>query len=73
MTEQFEEIRQMLVSMLTDSLSAVIEFTPKLVAAAFVLLIGWLLARLVRTIAEHSIRAGCWSVPAWPRPWSAAP
>jgi small-conductance mechanosensitive channel len=58
MTEQFEEIRQMLVSMLTDSLSAVIEFTPKLVAAASVLLIGWLLARLVRTIVEHSIRAG---------------
>ncbi len=58
MTEQFLEIRELLLSMLTDTSQAVIQYLPKLVGALFVLLLGWILARMLRAVVERSIRAG---------------
>ena len=58
MTKAFEEIGTMIVSMVSDTAAAIIAFLPKLIGALVVLLIGWLLARLVQTIVERSIRAG---------------
>jgi hypothetical protein len=58
MTEQFSEIQTLLTTMVTDMLSATIAFLPKLVGAAFVLLIGWAIARLVRSVLERALRAG---------------
>jgi small-conductance mechanosensitive channel len=58
MSEQLQEIQAMIVSMATDTLAVVVSFTPKLLGAMLVLLIGWLFARLVRAVVERSIRAG---------------
>lgn len=62
MTEQFAEIRDQLTSMVTDMVAGMIGFAPKLVGALLVMLMGWILARLVRTVAERSIRAGLDSI-----------
>ncbi|MCA9503053.1 MAG: mechanosensitive ion channel [Myxococcota bacterium] len=56
MNEQFSEIQRMLIDMLTSVTSSAIEFLPKLVGAGFVLLLGWLFARLVRAILVRSIQ-----------------
>ena len=58
MTEQFTEIRELLLSMIQQTAEAVVLFLPKLVGALLVLLLGWLFARLMRSILERSIRAG---------------
>ena len=58
MTEQFTEIRELLLSMVTNTATGVVEFLPKLIGALLVLLVGWLIARLLRTVLERSIRAG---------------
>lgn len=57
MTEGFEEIRQIVASMLSDATASIIAFTPRLIGALLVLLVGWLLARLIRSLVERSIRA----------------
>ena len=56
MNEQFSEIQRMLIDMLTSVTSSAIEFLPKLVGAGFVLLLGWLFAKLVRAILVRSIQ-----------------
>jgi hypothetical protein len=56
MSEQFTQIREMILSMVSDVASGVIAFTPKFIGALAVLLVGWLLARILRTLVERSIR-----------------
>lgn len=56
MTEQFEQIREMIFSMASDVVAGLIAFTPKLVGALVVLLVGWLFAKIVRAILVRSIR-----------------
>lgn len=56
MTEQFIQIQQMLIEMMTNVTSGTIEFLPKLVGAVFVLLIGWIIAKLLRTILIRSVQ-----------------
>ena len=56
MSEQFTEIQNMLVDMLTGVTGGAIEFLPKLVGAIAVLLVGWIVARLLRAILVRSIR-----------------
>lgn len=58
MTEQFNEIREMLLAMVTDTATGVVQYLPKLVGALLVLLIGWFIARIIRSVLERSIRAG---------------
>jgi len=58
MNEQVQEIRELIVSMATDTLAVVVSFTPKLIGAVAVLVFGWILARLLRAAVEHSIQAG---------------
>ena len=58
MSEQFEQIREMLVSMVTSTAGTAVEFLPKLVGALAVLLIGWVFARMVRAVINRSIRGG---------------
>lgn len=58
MNEQFDQIREILMTMLTDTVGAVITFMPKLVGAIAVLLIGWAIARVLRAVTERSIRGG---------------
>ncbi len=58
MTEQFTEIRELLLGMVQQSIETAVLFLPKLVGALVVLLIGWLFARLVRAVLERSVRAG---------------
>jgi small-conductance mechanosensitive channel len=58
MSEQFAQVRELMISMATDTLSAIISFTPKLLGAVFVLLVGWIVARAVQVVAERSIQAG---------------
>jgi small-conductance mechanosensitive channel len=58
MSEQFGEIQNMMIGMLTSTTSSLIAFLPKLVGAALLLLIGWIIARLLRAVLVRSIRAG---------------
>lgn len=58
MNDQVVEIQEMIVSMASETLSTVVSFTPKLIGALAVLLVGWLFARAVRAVVERSIRAG---------------
>lgn len=58
MTEQFTEIRELLLSMLTQTTETMVLYLPKVVGALFVLLLGWLLARLLRAVLERSIQVG---------------
>lgn len=58
MSEQFEEIREMLTSMLTASAGAVIGFLPKLIGALLVLLIGWVVARLASALLRRAVSGG---------------
>lgn len=58
MNEQFGQIQEILTSMLTDTVRAVIDFLPNLVGGLGVLLVGWLLARLLRAVVTRSIRGG---------------
>jgi len=58
MSEQFEQIREMLVSMATNTASTAVEFLPKLLGGLVVLLIGWIIARIVRAVVDRSIRGG---------------
>jgi hypothetical protein len=58
MNEQFQEIGEMVRSMLTDSATAMIGFLPKLIGAVVVLLVGWILARLARAILERAVSGG---------------
>ncbi len=58
MNEQFSEIQTMLMQMLNDVLQGLISFVPKLIGALIVLVIGWMIAKLVRAILERSLRAG---------------
>jgi hypothetical protein len=56
MNEQFSEIQAMLVDMIAGVAGTAIEFLPKLVGAFVVLLLGWLLAKVLRAILVRSIR-----------------
>ena len=56
MNEQFSEIQRMLTDMLIGVTEATIAFLPKLIGAIAVLLVGWILAKLVRAILVRSIR-----------------
>jgi hypothetical protein len=56
MNEQFEQIRQMLIDMLTNVTGVTIEFLPKMIGALAVLLVGWLFAKLVRAILVRSVQ-----------------
>ncbi len=58
MTDQFEEIRQMLLEMVSDVAAGVIAFTPKFIGAVLVLLVGWIIARVIQGAVERSIRGG---------------
>ncbi len=58
MTEQFTQIQDMLIKMGTDTLSTMIAFLPKLIGAFVVLLIGWMIAKILRAVVERSLRAG---------------
>jgi hypothetical protein len=62
MTEQFTQIQELLMQMGTDTLSATIAFLPKLIGAFFVMLIGWLIAKVLRTVVERSLQAGLDSI-----------
>ena len=56
MTEQFAEIQRMLVEMVTNVVAAGIEFLPKLIGAVLVLLVGWIVAKVIRAILVRSIQ-----------------
>ena len=56
MNEQFGQIKQMLVDMLTNVTSGAIEFLPKLIGAIVVLLIGWILAKILRAILVRAVQ-----------------
>lgn len=56
MSEQFSEIREMLLGMFNDVMSGTIEFLPKLVGALAVLFLGWLIAKILRAILVRSIQ-----------------
>lgn len=58
MNEQVQQIQDLIVSMATDTLAVVVSFTPKLIGALTVLILGWLLARLLRLGIERSIEVG---------------
>lgn len=58
MNEQFVQIKDILVSMVTDTAAAMINFLPKLVGAIAVLLLGWLIARALRAVVQRAIRGG---------------
>ena len=58
MNEQFEQIQEILLAMVNDTVVAVIAFLPKFVGGLAVLLVGWLIARLLRSLVERSIRGG---------------
>jgi len=56
MNEQFSEIQQMLIDMLTSVTGGAIEFLPKLIGAFAVLFIGWIFARIIRAVLVRSIQ-----------------
>ena len=56
MNDQFSEIQDMLVGMLTDVAGATIEFLPKLIGALAVLLLGWLIAKVLRAVLVRSVQ-----------------
>jgi len=58
MTEEFAKIQDILVSMVTDTAAGIISFLPKLIGAIAILLIGWLIAKLLRSVLQRSIRGG---------------
>lgn len=58
MTEEFAQIQEILVTMVTDTVAAVIGFLPKLVGGLAILLVGWLIAKLLRAVLQRSIRGG---------------
>lgn len=56
MSEQFAQIQQMLIDMMTNVASGTIEFLPKLIGAVVVLLLGWIIAKIARAILVRSIQ-----------------
>jgi hypothetical protein len=58
MSEGIVEIREMMISMVSDVASGVVAFAPKLIGALLVLLVGWAIARLVQFGFERSVRGG---------------
>ena len=56
MNEQFVEIQNMLMDMLTSVTGTAIAFLPKLVGALAVLFVGWLFAKFVRAVLVRSIQ-----------------
>ena len=58
MAEQFGEIQAMITKMATDTVASIIAFTPKLIGALFLLLVGWVIAKVLQIVLERSIRAG---------------
>ena len=56
MSEQFAQIQQMLIDMMTNVTGGTIAFLPKLVGALVVLLIGWVIAKIVRAILVRSVQ-----------------
>ena len=58
MNEEFAKIQEILVSMVTDTAAGIITFLPKLVGAVAILLLGWLIAKLLRSVVQRSIRSG---------------
>ena len=55
MTEQFQEIQTLLTEMFSGIVASTIQFTPKLIGALVVLLIGWMLGRVLRAISERAV------------------
>lgn len=55
MNEQFGQIQAMLVDMLTNVTGSAIEFLPRLIGAFAVLLVGWILAKIVRAILVRAV------------------
>ncbi len=55
MNEQFDVIKQMLIDMMTNVTAGTIEYLPKIVGALFVLLLGWIIAKLLRAILVRSV------------------
>jgi len=62
MTEQFQQIQEMITKMMSDVVAGFISFTPKLIGALLVLLVGWLLARVIQVVVERAIRVGLGSL-----------
>ncbi len=58
MNEEFANIQEILVSMVNDTAAGIITFLPKLVGGLAVLLIGWLIAKLLRAVLQRAIRGG---------------
>ncbi len=56
MNDQFSEIQDMLVGMVTNVASGAIEFLPKLIGALAVLFLGWILAKILRAVLARSIQ-----------------
>lgn len=56
MNDQFSEIQAMLVGMVTNVAGATIEFLPKLIGALAVLLLGWLIAKILRAVLVRSVQ-----------------
>ena len=56
MSEQFSEIQNMLVDMLTNVVAGTIDFAPKLIGAIVVLFLGWIFAKLVRVILVRAVQ-----------------
>ncbi|MFK7898178.1 MAG: mechanosensitive ion channel domain-containing protein [Myxococcota bacterium] len=56
MNEQFSLIKQMLIDMMTNVTSGTIEYLPKIVGAFVVLLLGWIIAKVLRAILVRSMR-----------------
>ena len=58
MNEEFANIQEILASMLKNTAEGVVSFVPKLIGAVAILLIGWLIARVIRAVVQRSIRGG---------------
>jgi hypothetical protein len=62
MGEQFSEIQEMLLAMLSNVANGTIDFLPKLIGAVVVLFAGWLFAKFVRAILVRSVQVSLDSV-----------
>jgi len=56
MSEQFSEIQDMLLGMLTNVTSGAIDFLPKFIGAIAVLFVGWVISKIIRAILVRSVQ-----------------
>lgn len=56
MENPFAEVTEMVSTMLESSLTTMVAYAPKLLSALVVLLVGWVLARVLRAVLQRSLQ-----------------